>query len=211
MKRQTKSIIATVLCMILVCSFFSCGERKELQVFFYEGTVLATSEDDVLVVGTADMDKLGIDAIDVLVIQDPAEGLSMIENYDIGTVYIPDTEELSELYGMTDAFVVRVEGSMSFGIGAAAVSVMAGTGSLMTKMTVGEERLLLCGSAGEERISEFLQYETQPYTYINLTEAQKGIETPLLEALKPRTLIFTGTEPYVADYPAASDSIILKE
>ena len=203
-------------------------------MLFYDNTVIFESEEYVLVVGTGDIDKLKLDvpAVSTVVVQDYTDGSisgfsKLITEYEVETVYIPDYTDTTDGYNefialcdSLDAFVVRVEGSMSFGVGAASVSVVAGMNegytdtadySLMTKITMGKNKILLCGSARSERISEFLQYETQPYTYINLTEAQKGIEQPLLEALKPKYLIFSGTEPYVKDYAVAQNSITLKE
>ncbi len=203
------------MCIILVCSFFSCGERKELQVFFYEDSVLARAEDRVLIIGT-DIPELDRDRIDTLVIPD-ATKLSAVQMlmsvYEIGTVYIPDDDGLYELCGDYDCFVVRVEGSMSFGVGGASVSVTAGQNahSLITRISLGEDRLLICGDMDAEALTELKSIDTGSFGYINLTADQKDIAEELLSIYTPHTLIFTGTEPYIDDYDTATESITLKE
>ena len=215
MNQRLKEFLSAILCIILVCSFFSCAEKKELQVHFYEESVLARSEDSVVVIGT-DIPELDTDIIDTLVIPDGSETSAvdmLMQVYDVETVYIPDDEELYGICSSYDSFVVRVEGSMSFGIGGASVSVTAGqsTPSLITRITLGEDRLLICGNMDEKALAELKAVDTGSFGYIALTDLQKDIAEELLNIYTPHTLIFTGTEPYIDGYEVTKESITLKE
>ena len=203
------------MCIILVCSFFSCREKEELQVLFYEESVLARADDSVLLIGT-DIPDLDDDRIDTLVIPDSGKfsAVEMLMSvYDITTVYVPDDEELYELCSSYDSFVVRVEGSMSFGIGGASVSVTAGENapSLITRITLGQDRLLICGDMNKQRLDELKTIDTGSFGYVNLTSRQKDIAEEILSIYTPHTLIYTGTEPYIEGYENAEERITLKE
>ncbi len=184
-------------------------------MLFYEESILATAEDTVVVVGT-DIPDLETNRIDTLVIPDTDElgAVEMLMSvYDIGTVYIPDNEDVYALCSGYDSFVVRVEGSMSFGVGAASVSVTAGEGdpSLITRITMGKDRLLICGNMDKQRLAQLKTIDTGSFRYINLSASQKDIADEILSIYSPQTLIFTGTEPYIEGYDTAKESIILKE
>lgn len=184
-------------------------------MLFYEESVLVRSEDSVVVIGT-DIPELDTDIIDTLVITDstkPSAVEMLMTTCDVGTVYIPDDEELYELCSNYDSFVVRVEGSMSFGIGTASVSVTAGQSipSLVTRISLGEDRLLICGDMDADRLTELKAIDTGSFGYIALTAEQKDIAEELLNIYTPHTLIFTGTEPYIDGYEIAKETITLKE
>ena len=184
-------------------------------MLFYGESFLVRGDDAIVVKGT-DIPELDTDIIDTLVIPDITK-LSAVEMLmtvcDVGTVYIPDDEELYGLCSSFDCFVVRVEGSMSFGIGTASVSVTAGqsTTSLITRITLGEDRLLICGDMDADRLAELKAVDTGSFGYIALTDAQKDIVEELLNIYTPHTLIFTGTEPYIDGYEIAKETITLKE
>lgn len=215
MFQRLKGFFTAILCIILVCSFFSCTEKRELQVLFYEESVLMRTEDSVALVGT-DIPELDTNRIDTLVIPDvnaleKAEMLMQV--YEVGTVYIPKNDELYNLCSNFDCFTVRVEGSMSFGIGGASVSVGAGQSdpSLITRVSLGKDRLLICGAMDKQRLEEIKSIDTGSFGYINFTAQQTEIADEVLNAYTPHTLIFTGCEPYIDGYAVASESIILKE
>ncbi|MBR4881808.1 MAG: hypothetical protein IKU19_07730, partial [Clostridia bacterium] len=110
-------------------------------MLFYGESVLAAEGNAVLVIGT-DLPTEEISGINTLVIPsdtDVSAVGALMSAYEIGTVYIPDNDELYEICSGYDSFVVRVEGSMSFGIGAASVSVTAceGKSSLVTRISMG--------------------------------------------------------------------------
>ncbi len=184
-------------------------------MLFYEESVLADAGDCVLVIGT-DIPELEADLIDTLVIP-VYEDLSTVEkimtSFEIGTVYIPDNDELYEICSAYDVLTVRVNGSMSFGVGEASVSVTSGqnTPSLITRITMGEDRLLICGNMDEQRLEELKNIDTGSFGYINLTANQKDISKEIISTYTPHTLVFTGTEPYIEGYNIAKESIILEE
>ncbi len=184
-------------------------------MLFYEESVLITAEDAVVVIGT-DIPQADIGKIDTLVIPD-AESLQkaemLMQVYEVGTVYIPKDDALYNLCSGFDCFAVRVEGSMSFGIGGASVSVSAGQSdpSLITRVSLGEDRLLICGSMDKQRLEELKNIDSGSFGYINFTSQQKDIAKEILSIYTPHTLVFTGCEPYIEDYEIANESIILKE
>ncbi len=192
-------------------------------MLFSENSVTVIANDMLCVVGcgNGNLEFTDSNYIDYLVIQDFSDSTigsfgKLSEAYDIEYIYIPDHipegEEYESFLNMCyqeDSYVIKVEGSMSFAVGDGSVTVSAGTNknydnkndySLMTKITLEENRMLLCGSASEERIAEFLLYEKEPYSHINLNENQRGKEGPLLQALLPECLVFTGCEAYVDGY-----------
>ena len=215
MFQRLKVILSAILCIILVCSFFSCSEKRELQVLFYEESVLLRAEDSLAIIGT-DIPDLDLNRIDTLVIPDTESLQSaemLLQVYEVGTVYIPKDDNLYNLCSGLDCFTVRVEGSMSFGVGGASVSVTAGQSdpSLITRVTLGEDRLLVCGGMDKQRLEELKNIDSSSFGYIDLTSQQKDISEEILSIYTPHTLIFTGCEPYIEGYDIANESIILKE
>lgn len=203
---------------MLISSFASCGEAEELELLFLDRSVYITLEESTLLVGTAGAQELKLSELDYLVIPDFGEkslsGLShLTEACKIKNIYIPDCsaqtegyEECSALLGKSDAFVVRVEGSMSFGLGAASVSCVASLGqfgdqnedgSLMVKIGYEKNRILLCGGVKGEGLSEFSALDGN-FDAICLTEAQKGCESVIIDKSKNPLLVFSGCEPYAS-------------
>lgn len=223
MKKQFKLLLSILILTVCLCSLFSCSEDKELQVFFSKDHVTVSSGDELCVVGCGNGTLESTDSkhIDYLILYDFSDSVignfdKLSNEYDIENIYIPDYivqgdeyEAFLDICDQEDAFVIRVEGSMSFAVGDGSVTVFAGMNetyentndySLMTKITLEENRMLLCGSAGEERITEFLLYEKGPYSHINLTQAQRGKEKPLLNSLSPECIVFNNSDVYVDGY-----------
>ena len=223
MKRQFKGTVVILILVMLVCSLFSCEEDKELQVFIQDNGAVITADGVVALVGTGNgvVEDIDVNRIDYLVIQDYTQatisGFSRLcAEYDIENIYMPAyddiTEEFNEFIDLCyneDPYLIRVEGSMSFAVGNGSVTVSAGTDqhyadktdrSLMTRVVMGENRMLFCGSAKGERLAEYIQLEKDKYTHLNLTSAQMGVEAPIVQALLPDCIIYTGCDPYVSGY-----------
>ncbi|MBR6514373.1 MAG: hypothetical protein IKT46_06005 [Clostridia bacterium] len=186
-------------------------------MLFYEESVLAQSEDAVLVIG-CDIPDIEKNTIDTLVIPDLDDNTAqrveeLVGRYRVSTAYIPDSDELFSILEGYDIFVIKVKAHMSFGVGGASVSVTAGNSSpaLITRISMGQDRILLCGSMDKARLEEYKTMDSRPFGYINLTEAQKNFVTDILDTYTPHSLIFTGTQPYVDGYKIVEGSILLKE
>lgn len=192
-------------------------------MFFSEESVIINSRDEICMIGCGKgyFDEFDTKSIDYLIIYDFRNSTignfsTLSKMYDIEYIYIPDyipeeaeCENFLSLCDDEDAVVIRVDGSMSFAVGDGSVTVSAGMNrqyenvndySLMTKISLAENRMLLCGSAGGERMAEYIKNEDQQYLHLNLTECQKGLEAPLVQKLLPESIIFTGSEPYVDGY-----------
>ncbi|MBQ4561599.1 MAG: hypothetical protein IJA55_04650 [Clostridia bacterium] len=186
-------------------------------MFFYDECTVAEAENEALVVGTKKPETEG-NIIDTLIVPDYdkdtlSEVESLLNEYDIDTVYIPDEEELYRLCSGFDVATVKVEGSMSFGIGGASVTVTAGEKdtSLITRLSIGKERMLLCGSMDKTRFEELKSIDNDSFAYICLTAAQKDIAEDILSTYTPKSLIFKGIDPYIEGYDIIKDSVTLKE
>lgn len=237
MKRQFKSIISFVILILLVSSFSSCGEEKELRVFIQDKAAVITSEGCVAMIGTGNgiVENISTTHIDYLIIHDySSDTLSgfarLSAEYDIEYIYMPGYDGSGEEYNkfleqcyVEDAMLVRVDGSMSFALGDGSISVSSGMSSfyndptdnsLMTRIVLGDKRMVFCGSARGERLAEYLRTDNEKCTHLNLCSSQLGYEESIVQTLLPEMIIFTDCDPFVAGYDVydrADGAIIYKE
>lgn len=158
-----------------------------------------------------------IRVIEALVISDFTDehfngASALMAGFDVNKIYVPGYYCEGEKY---EAFMescdrqaldpYKVDGSVAFPVGDASVRIYAALNSidvekgdhcLMTRIVCNKRSFLICGDAGEERLKEFAEYDSNKYDLIKMPSHGGWYDSLnlLLENAKPSYAVIVPLE-----------------
>lgn len=158
-----------------------------------------------------------IHVIEALIISDFTDehfkGASeLMTDFDVNKIYVPgyycegdDYEAFLESCDRQALEPYKVDGSVAFPVGDTSVRVYAALNSidvekgdhcLMTRVVCNKRSFLICGDAGEERLKEFAEYDTNKYDLIKMPSHGGWYDSLnlLLENAKPKYAVISPLE-----------------
>lgn len=201
------------------CIVAECGGSTLMIDTGYEATYKDVSDK---------LTELGISSLDALIIthydKDHVGGAAkMAENFDIGTVYLPDYEGSSKPYekfisvmDKKDIKSVTVSEDISFSLGEAAFEIFASDVaytdpdgeegndndvSLVVSASIGEDSFLFAGDIEKEGISAYLAKHSAQYDVLKLPHhgGKSKNSDDLIGSVSPEIAVITDSSDQPAD------------
>ncbi|MBR5514597.1 MAG: hypothetical protein IKU52_00165 [Clostridia bacterium] len=217
MKKSIKAIFLFITVFALLPFVLSCKEKPDVKIKCFESnSVVITNNNTAVVIDASCSDLEDIqkflesnntEFISALIIscytEDTLNAASSLSvSNDALNIYVPSQSFEGSAYNnfmdACDELSVEpcsVEGSVSFGAAELSVRVYAPledmSKSLITRIVCNKASMLFCSFADDERITEFVEYDTNNYDLIKLpvnSDDFDSVET-LIDTAKPDIVI----------------------